>query len=123
MRSITLQEMSVDQLVQRFESLGVDQGRALLFDEIAKFNRLFDQLELVEGELKTRPGDQRRSLLVLYRHPDRQVQLTAAKATLAVAPAEARAQLRTISDSREYPQAGDAGMTLWALDEGIFKPT
>jgi hypothetical protein len=31
--------------------------------------------------------------------------------------------LEIIADSREYPQAGDAGMTIDALDEGIFKPS
>jgi hypothetical protein len=31
--------------------------------------------------------------------------------------------LQDMADSREYPQSGDAGMTLYALDRGIFKPT
>jgi uncharacterized protein DUF2019 len=51
------------------------------------------------------------------------VRLTAAKATLAVSPDAARRLLRSIADSKEYPQAGDAGMSLVNLDRGIFKPT
>src|SRR5262249_46404110 len=68
-------------------------------------------------------GDQRRALLPLYDHPNAQVRLKAVKATLAVAPERARRMLEIIADSREYPQAGDAGMTIDALDQGIFKPT
>jgi hypothetical protein len=80
-------------------------------------------LEDVESELKSREGDQRSTLLALFDHPNVQVRLTAAKAALAVAPKEARAQLQKLRESHEFPQAGDAGMTLRALDEGIFKPT
>jgi Domain of unknown function (DUF2019) len=47
----------------------------------------------------------------------------AARLTLAVAPAAARQVLEDIQNSKQYPQAGDAGMCLWSLDEGIFKPT
>jgi hypothetical protein len=40
-----------------------------------------------------------------------------------VAPEAARALLQKIAGSKEYPQAGDAGMSLWNLDRGVFKPT
>jgi hypothetical protein len=49
--------------------------------------------------------------------------LNAVKATLAVAPEQSLHMLKTIAKSREYPQAGDAGMTLISLERGIFKPT
>jgi hypothetical protein len=80
-------------------------------------------MEAVEGELKARTGDQRRALLVLYDHPNAQVRLKAAKATLAVAPQAARRMLQIIRESKEYPQAGDAGMTIRAIESGIFRPT
>ncbi|MGH6867778.1 MAG: DUF2019 domain-containing protein [Methylocella sp.] len=48
--------------------------------------------------------------------------MEAAKWTLGIAPEAARKVIQTISDSKRYPQAGDAGMALWTLDEGIFKP-
>ena len=51
-----------------------------------------------------------------------QVRLNAAKLTLAVAPKAAREALEAIASSHHYPQAGDAGMTLFALDDGIFEP-
>jgi hypothetical protein len=89
----------------------------------AEYNQLFRQMRTLEQELKERPGDQRRELLTLYQHTNAQVRLMAAEATLTVAPQVAHRMLRTIADSREYPQAGHAGMSLYALERGIFKPT
>ena len=123
MRRINLEDMSVAQLVDRFTSLALEQDKALLREEIGKVNRIFDQMEAVKVELKRREGDQRRALLELYQYPHVHVRLKAAKATLAVAPLAARELLQTIAKSREYPQAGDAGMTIRALDRGTFKPT
>jgi hypothetical protein len=75
------------------------------------------------NQLKSRPGDQRRVLLDLYDHPNRQVRLNAAKATLAIAPDAAKQALQTLTENKLYSQALDAGMCLWALEQGIFKPT
>jgi hypothetical protein len=58
-----LNAMSVEQLVERFTVLSLEQDEALLMDEIAKFNRLYDQREAVELELKAREGDQWKALL------------------------------------------------------------
>ncbi len=121
MKPSKLQDMTVDQLVERFTAIALDQDKAI--DDTAKFNRLFVQMEAVKRELKARDGDQRRALLCLYDHPNAQVRLKAVKATLAVAPERARRMLEIIAESREYPQAGDAGMTIDCLDRGIFKPT
>jgi cytochrome c oxidase assembly protein Cox11 len=120
---INVSKMTVEQLVDCFAAIALDQAEAILMDDNAKFNRLFWQMEAVEGQLKARIGDQRRALLQLYDHPNAQVRLTAAKATLAVAPEAARRLLRALVDSKEFPQAGDAGMSLVNLDRGIFKPT
>ena len=118
-----LSDLTVEQLVARFVEIGLAQDKALLYDEIGKFNRLFDEKQGVVDELKSRSGDQRHALLALYDHPNLQVRLNAVKNSLALAPEEGRRVLQAMADSRRYPQAGDAGMTLWALDEGIFKPT
>jgi hypothetical protein len=123
MKRMTQPDMTVSQLVDRYIAIGIDQDKALLRREHAKFNRLFDEMIAIERELNSRTGDQRHALLNLYNHPNAQVRLNAVKATLAVAPESARAMLHVMADSREYPQAGDAGMTLDALDHGIFKPT
>ena len=123
MTLIKFQDMTVDQLLARFAAIGIDQDKALLRMATSKFNRLFDEMIAIENELKARPGDQRRELLRLYKHQNAQVRLNAVKATLAVASELARSMLQAIADLREYPQAGDAGMTIDCLERGIFKPT
>lgn len=123
MKRLSLKAMSSGQLVECFMELALDQDKALLRGEIATVNRIFDQLEDVEAELKSREGDQRRALMTLYDHPNPQVRVKAVKATLAVEPDAARRMLKVIAESREFPQAGEAGMSIRALERGIFKPT
>jgi uncharacterized protein YdcH (DUF465 family) len=123
MKRIELADMTTADLVERFAQIGVAQGKALLRGENAKFNRLFDQMGEVSRELKRRDGDQRRALMALYNYQDMQVRMKAAIHTLAVAPVEARRMLEMIADSKWMPQAGAAGMSLWNLDRGVFKPT
>lgn len=123
MKQASLQSASVDELVQRFAAIALEQDDALLDSNISKVNRLFWQLDAVKSELRARAGDQRRALVRLYNHPNAQVRLKAAKATLAVAPEAARRLVETIAESNEFPQAGEAGMCIYNLDEGIFKPT
>jgi hypothetical protein len=116
-----LKKLTTAELVARFVEIGLAQDKALLYDEIGKFNRLFDLKQDVVNELKSRSGDQRHALLTLYDHPNLQVRLNAVKSSLALALEEGRRVLQAIADSRHYPQAGDAGMCLSNLDEGIFK--
>jgi Domain of unknown function (DUF2019) len=123
MKRAKLQHMTVTQLLDRFAAIGIEQDQSLLRRQHARFNRLFDEMVAIEDELKARAGDQRRELLSLYSHPNAQVRLNAIKATLAVAPELARRALQAIANSREYPQAGDAGMSIRNLESGIFKPT
>jgi uncharacterized protein DUF2019 len=115
-------KMTVDELIQRFAAIAIEQDRALLYSEIAKYNRLYDQLKAVEDELKGRSNDQRRALLHLYEHPNWQVRLMAAHATLAIEPKAGRGMLESIAASKHFPQAGDAGMSLSNLDRGIYRP-
>ncbi len=123
MRPNPLKNLSSQELVQKYIEIGLAQDEALLMDEYGKFSRLFKTMVAIENELQSRDGDQRGILLDLLTHPNEQVRLNAAKATLAIAPAEARRTLELLARMSVGPQAGDAGMCLWALDEGIFKPT
>jgi hypothetical protein len=118
-----LHAITVEQLVERFVAITLDQDMALRTRNHRRFNRLFDEMEAVKEELKARDGDQRRALLQLYHHSNPQVRLKAVKATLAVAPEAALRRLKEIAESRQYPQAGEAGMSLYNLEQGIFKPT
>ena len=121
-KKIHFSEQSDAQLLARAAEIGVAQDHALLGNEIARFNKLFDELMSIKNELRARPGDRRRLIMELYKHRNMQVRLNSAKATLAIAPQQARALLEWIAASKHNPQAGDAGMCLWALDEGIFVP-
>ena len=123
MKRIKLENMTVDQLVERFVAIALDQDRAALHDDNAKYNRLYGQMDAVKQELKSRPADQRRALIPLHAHPNAQVRLKAAIATLALAPEAARRTLQVISDRNEYPQAADARGMMSALDDGTFVPS
>ena len=123
MKQQNLSIMNLADLVQRFAVITREQDMVLLEGHMAKFNKLFEDMKKFHDELKKRPGDQRRALMQLYDFPNMQVRLQASKLTLAVAPIEARAQLAIIAASRWIPQADDAGMSLFNLENGIFKPT
>jgi hypothetical protein len=118
-----IEHLSAGQLVARFAEICLDQDQALLRSDISGFNRLFGQMAAIRDELKSRTGDQRRALLGLYDHENAQVRLQAARASLAVAPEEARRVIEAIANGRKFPQAGDAGMTISNLDSGVFKPS
>jgi hypothetical protein len=117
-----LQSMTVDQLVERFAALGVEQSKAIDADNNKKYAGLFEQMMNVEKEMKLRSGDQRRALVALYSYPNMQVRLAAAKATLATVPQGARQAIEAIAASTWPPQCYDARNSLWMLDEGKFIP-
>lgn len=123
MKRTRLQDMTVDQLVQCFTAIALDQDKALRKGQHAKFNRLYDDLDAVQRELKNRADDQRQALIALLRHPNAQVRLKSAIATLALAPDTARTTLQTISDQNEYPQAAYARDMINALGDGRFIPS
>jgi hypothetical protein len=114
--------MSADELVKSYVENGVEQHRALEEFDTRKFSRLFRTMRAIEDELKSREGDQRSVLLPLYGHRNLQVRINAAKATWSIAPELARRQLQAIRALKWNPQSMDAGMALWAWDEGIWQP-
>ena len=123
MTSSKLKGRSTNELKSLFESLCIEQYNALERNEIAAFNKRYSRIQEIVDELKSRPGDQRRVLMQLFGHPNMQVRLTAAKFNLAVDYIAARREIQDIVDSKWFPQAGDAGMTLHHLDTGVYKPT
>lgn len=123
MTRVKLAKLSVEQLVQQYAELAVEQDMYLLAGPQKMINRIFWKLCAIEDELKLRPGDQRRALLPLYSHKNKQVQVKAAKATLAIAPEAARAKLEAVKASGWRPQCLEAGMSLWNLERGVYKPT
>lgn len=122
MKRPRLEILTVDQLVENYAAIGVEQYKALDADDTAKYNRLFGRIMEIEKELKRRTGDRRGALMSSYNYSNMQVRLNAAKATLAVAPQAARQLVEAIADSNWPPQCYDAGMCLEMLDQGVFKP-
>jgi Domain of unknown function (DUF2019) len=122
MTNIDAGTLSVAELLDEFIALGIMQYKAVWDGDTNTYNPLFDRMQTIKAELKNRPGDQRRALKTLYDHPNIQVRLMAARSTLALAPIEARKVIESIAASNQFPYAGDAGMCLWTLDEGISKP-
>lgn len=114
--------LAVAQLVERYTQAGIDEDKAEMKDDLPKRNRLCLQMFAIADELKSRPGDQRPALLTLYNHPNMEVRLMAAKATLAIASTEARKIIESIATSNWFPYTGDAGMCLEMLDQGVFVP-
>lgn len=119
----SIKEQSTEELVDLFAEIGVAQDDACLGGDNSAYSRHSRTMRSVCDELKGRPGDQRRALLRLYRADNMQVRLMAAKTTLAIAPTEARLLLREIADAKWPVQSLDAGMCLWNLERGVFKPT
>jgi Domain of unknown function (DUF2019) len=122
MSRVDLSSQTTPQLVEQFRGLALAQCEANLGGQIAKYTRLYWKLDAITKDLRSREGDQRRTLVELYNHPSPQLRLEAAMATLVVFPNQVRAALQMIIDRQEFPQAGEAGFTLGDLAEGRFKP-
>jgi hypothetical protein len=121
-KHVKLQELTIDELVDRFVELGIGQDKAELYGEISKYNSLFKQMTAVDQELRARGPEARLALLRLYNHPNVQVREQAAIKTLGIAREAARKVLEAIRASKWQPQAMDAGMILRGLDNGQYKP-
>lgn len=115
------QNMSFEELLAAFIEISIAQGNAAEEFRNSTFNRLYSRKARIIDELKRRDNDQRRILIALYDHPNVQVRLNAAKSTYALNTPGARTVIQAIADTKVQPWAGDAGMTLWSLDEGIGK--
>ncbi len=113
---------SVQELVERFIAIAVAQQNAIDDYQTTRYNRLYDRMEEVESELKSRDGDQRMVLLPLLESRHLQVRLKAAIALLAVAPVRARKTLQGVRDFAMMPQSIDAIIMLKALDDGFYVP-
>ncbi|MBN9075264.1 MAG: hypothetical protein BGN87_17880 [Rhizobiales bacterium 65-79] len=117
-----LSKMPLDKLVDRFEKSCLEQYDASMNFNNSRYNRAFDAMMAVANELRSRPGDQRRSLVSLYDHPNEQVRLKAAIHTLALFSDDAREVLQKLVDDRIFPQSADASGMLRGLDEGTYVP-
>lgn len=114
----SLRQFTIEQLVDRFAENGVAQSKAEIRGQISKYNRLFGEMAQISDELRARGVEARLGLRKLYAHPNIHVRLQAAKCSYGAAPSEARKVLEQIRDFGPFPAAGDAGMSISALDDG-----
>jgi uncharacterized protein (DUF924 family) len=122
MTTDNLQNLSVNALVDRFATIGVEQYKAKDAEQDERYKELFYKMYDIQEELKRRQGDERRALIVLFDYPNMQVRLMAAQYALAGAPQAARRAIEAIAASTWAPQCYDARMCLHMLDEGTFVP-
>jgi uncharacterized protein (DUF924 family) len=122
MTTDNLENLSVNALVDRFATIGVEQYKAKDAEQDERYKELFYKMYDIQEELKRRQGDERRALIVLFDYPNMQVRLMAAQYALAGAPQAARRAIEAIAASTWAPQCYDARMCLHMLDEGTFVP-
>ena len=117
-----IETASAEELIHQFVELSLRQYKAGRGFDTRAYNTAYSAMEKITQELKRRPGDQRSVLAGLFDNPNPQVRLMAAHATLAIFPAQARAVIQSIADSKMPVQGLAAGMTLSGLDAGRYKP-
>jgi len=119
MKQTTNEKMTTAELVEKFSELALAQHEAVETFQTARYNRLYDRIKLVQAQLRTREGDQRRALMPLLEAPNIQVRFMTAYALLTVAPERVRKALEVIRESGRLPQSADASYTLEHFDESI----
>jgi len=120
MRKINPSSEAIDELLNRFVALSIEQGKANYVFAIAHSNRLGASLHEISTEIKRRPGDGGRSLLQLFKHKNTQVRFNAATSVSGVFTLQAREILEQIAGSHDT-LAFDAKMYLRPLDEWMQK--
>lgn len=131
MKTPKLQELSNEQLTERFKQLSLQQGEAEMSNDMQTYKRRYQQLKDVSAELRRRGPEARRALVPLLNCPRNagllaavaQCRLNAAEELLAIEPDRARTTLEEIARSVTRFQMALARHTLGVLDDGTFKPT
>ncbi len=113
---------SVDDLIARFLTLGIEQYEMEMAGYGARRNRAVRARFAIVAELKSRDGDARRLLVHFYEHQNIQVQCNAASATLALFPKQAPRKLEQIRSWNFGVTSLEAGMRLRAIDTGRYVP-
>ena len=100
----SVNQASVQELVERFVSIGLAQYDALYVADTNKYNRLYAIMVDIRNELKRKEGDQRHALLPLLDHPNPQVRMKAANTLLAISPDLARKALKACANPKFIPR-------------------
>ncbi len=108
-------------LVDEFIQCATILGKAVWDGDNQKAKQYTYRMKILDNAFRER-GPAVQSLMLPYlEHSDEQVRYSTAKRLLLTVPDKARACIEGVA-SGVGPIAGAAGMTLWALDTGVFKP-
>lgn len=122
MKKTDLDKLSNAELVSRFAEAARKRGLAALDLEVRKVNRLYSYMDAIHSILRARGTEARRELLPLLDNKDRLVRYFAAKQLLGIEPGRTREIIESTHKNWFDAIALDAGMTLYNLDTGVFKP-
>jgi hypothetical protein len=123
MKKRNLKQLSEAELVADFRECALETVEAKLDSNRRRITRLFHRFHTIQAELIERGPEARRALLTLLDDPHLRVRYEAARRCLALDKDRALGVINEVVRSRKMPEAGEAGMTLLALEQGIFKPT
>jgi Domain of unknown function (DUF2019) len=121
-KRIPLDQLTTDELVQRFLALTLAQYEARFPSQTGKYNQLYYQMNEITDQLQRMEGDQRRALLPLINHENAQVRLMAASSLLTIVPDRAKRALESVRDSGIVPSSVQAEGLLDGLENGSFVP-
>lgn len=122
MKRLNLNHLPTDELVRRFADAAIKRGEAVLDSEARDANRMFHYMRAVDSTLRGRGRHAREALLPLLNNKNRFVRYYTAVHAFALAPERARAIIEWNHKFWFDAIAGDAGMTLYFLDNGEYKP-
>ena len=119
MTRANIEGLTTAEWVTRFSDLALLQHQAVETFQTARYNRLYDQIKLIERQLKAREGDQRRALIPLLDAPNIQVRYMAAIALLTLVPDQVRRTLEGFPETGRLPQSADASSTLDHFEDSL----
>jgi hypothetical protein len=122
MKSLDLSGLESEELVKQFAEAAKKMAAAVLNSETQDTNRIFRHMEAIDVLLRSRGREARLLLTSFLDDDDRFVRYYAAQYLLGLVPDRARAIIEWNYKYGFDAIAFDAGMTLYNLDTGVFKP-
>ena len=122
MRKLDLVHLTNAELANRFAEAAKKRGRAIREGEVRDANRMYHYMDAIHSILRSRGLTARQELLPLLDGEDRYVQYYTAIQLLGVVPDRAREIIESNHKYWSDAIAFDAGMILYNLDIGVFRP-
>jgi uncharacterized protein DUF2019 len=117
-----LRDMTTPELVVEFIAAARERGAAVLDSQAPRANRMYARMKEIDSILRARGQEARLALEPLLNSSERFVRYYAAIYLLGAAPEKARKVIEEVAEPNFDALSGEAGMTLFSLDNGIFKP-